>query len=115
MPGRSLLPLGPDPCLVVILVLCLPGASFGCVFASYWLAYLFLVAQEPVLPSLPGLPVAGWLAAGLLALSLNSTQACIWVSFFVFLLSAIPIGPKVQSQPLLPFSVIDLIVLIIQI
>ena len=42
-------------------------------------------AQEPVLPSLPGWPVAGWLAgwltAGLLALSLNSTQTCIWVSF----------------------------------
>ena len=39
---KSLLLLGPDPCLVVILVLCLPGASFGCVFASDWLAYLLL-------------------------------------------------------------------------
>ena len=43
LPGRSLLLLGPDPCLVVILVLCLPGASFGCVFASDWLAYLLLI------------------------------------------------------------------------
>ena len=40
---KSLLLLGPDPCLVVILVLCLPGASFGCVFASDWLAYLLLI------------------------------------------------------------------------
>ena len=41
--AKSLLLFGPGPCLVVILVLCLPGALFGCVFSSDWLAYLCLV------------------------------------------------------------------------
>ena len=50
---KSLLPLGPDPCLVVILVLCLPGASFGCVFASDWFVLMMRrsPSQDPVLTS----------------------------------------------------------------
>ena len=53
LPGRSLLLLGPDPSLVVILVLCLPGASFGCVFASDWFVLMMRrsPSQDPVLPS----------------------------------------------------------------
>ena len=84
---KSLLLLGPGPCLVVILVLCLPGASFGCVFASDWLAYLLLIGW-PTCFWLIGLlvPLCALLAHGALTLACHECQTHpLVLPFFFFL------------------------------
>ena len=85
MPGRSLLLFGPGPCLVVILVLCLSGASFGCVFASDWLAYLLLIGR-PTCFWLIGLlvPLCALLAHSALTLACHLLQTHPLVLLFSF-------------------------------